>query len=133
MEKWRCPNCGNEGMLQVLSGWASLDHEDDGSCFHCWNMDSPMKCPCGYSGIARDFCLTERKEEFPEITTVDLAISAALDEGFMSVAGSKLMAIEIQDLRALLYRASMIMSERAASQVKAETIWRKDLADRGMA
>lgn len=66
-------------------------------------------------------------DEFPEITSVDLAIAAALDEGFMSMKGARMMAKEIQDLRALLCRASRIMSVRAASQAEAEKLWRKDL------
>ncbi len=37
-------------------------------------------------------------KEFPEITTVELAVSAALDEGFMSLQGACLMAEEIRRL-----------------------------------
>ena len=37
--------------------------------------------------------------EFPKITTVDEAISAVLDEGFMSLEGAKLLANEVKRLR----------------------------------
>jgi hypothetical protein len=71
-------------------------------------------------------------EEFPEITSVDEAIAAALDEGFMSMKGARLMAREIEDLRALLARASRIMSGKATSPIKAEELWRKDLHKKGL-
>lgn len=86
---------------------------------------------CGDVDNALIILRSMKREEFPEITTVDEAIAAA-DEGFMSCKGARLMAREIEDLRALVCRASKIMSDRAASQVKAETIWRKDLANKGM-
>ena len=101
-----CPFCGSDEVDP--DGWKDGQGRTGPSCDNCGataeSVEEWNHRPTEDRLRAENERLRARVEElnvpevFPEITTVEQAVSAAFDEGFMSLAGGRILAQEVVDL-----------------------------------